>query len=329
MAKETQKQKTEAGRKPAIPDIGQKAYLNMLSQVESFASIDGTPLTDEEKTFAAPIVFEVIKRVDEYRTFDEETKQQRKIVWQEVDVKGVVQQIKDYARLKLSITDNELYVDIRKNGKTGLFDVTIKKQYQGIQKEIRKWSVKKIVRYLEDIICEGDEFETETDFNVGLRKVVKHVKNTNVNRNDLKNIVGAYAIAYVEENEKLNQYMVEIDKDRIMRAYNASPTKEKPIWKADTKRMVIKSAIWSLYNYVLKPFVQVPVELKEAWHRTNEKPDFNVYDAEIVAQEEIAISANTGEVIDVEEKEEQPEPVKVEVKPEAPKPADKEAAPWA
>lgn len=57
--------------------------------------------------------------------------------------------------------------------------------------------------------------------------------------------------------------------------------------------------------------------------------EIEVVNEEVKAKKEIATNANTGEVIDVEEKEERPEPVTVEVKPEAPKPADKEAAPWA
>ena len=49
--------------------------------------------------------------------------EERKIDWRDVDVKDVVGQIKRYARLQLSITENELYVDVRRNGKTGKFDV--------------------------------------------------------------------------------------------------------------------------------------------------------------------------------------------------------------
>lgn len=272
-----------------IPDIGKKALHNMLVQVEQFASIENTPLTTKEKAYAADIVMAIIKQVEE-----------RKIDWRDVDVKDVVGQIKRYARLQLSITENELYVDVRKNGKTGKFDVAIKKQYQGIDKELIKWCSKSIVRFLSGVICQGDEFETDVDFETGLEKVVKHKKNNSVDRNKLENIIGAYKIAYVLEDGKLVQYPVVIDKNRIMRAYNASPTNEKPIWKADTQRMVSKTATWCLYNYVLKPFISIPVELKQDWAKTQDEMNFdNVVEAEFVAQEEVKQLANTGEIVDI------------------------------
>lgn len=277
----------------ALPDIGKTMLTNMVGQVMEFAKIEGTPLTNLEKSYASGIALAVFKQVEE-----------RNINWNQIDVKNVVDQIKLYSRLGLSIQDSELYIDIRRNGKTGKQDINIKKQYQGIEKEMVKWSSKKIVRFAKGVICEGDTFETETDFETGLTKVIKHIKNKDVNRNDLKNITGAYQIAYVDEkgDGKLTQYMVEIDKNRIERAMKASPTAEKPIWKADTQRMVLKTATWSLYNYVMKPFIDVPVELKADWEKTNDVMNFDsIEEVEIVVQEEIHANANTGEVIDFEE----------------------------
>ena len=40
-------------------------------------------------------------------------------------------------------------------------------------------------------------------------------------------------------------------------------------WK-DTTKMVIKTAVWELYN-MLKPFINLPIELKADWANTNEK----------------------------------------------------------
>ncbi len=282
-------------QKRNLPDIGKKMVSRMVNQVVAFANIESTPLTDKEKSYATGIVSAVIKNVEE-----------ENVDWNVVDVKNVVEQIKSYARLGLSIADNELYIDMRNNGKTGKKDINIKKQYQGIEKELVKWCKKPIVRFYQDVICKGDKFITKVDFETGLKKVLEHEINNDIDRNKLENITGAYKIAYVHEDEKLVQYLCEIDKNRIMRAYNASPTKEKPIWKADTQRMVLKTASWCLYNYVLKPFVNVPVELKKDWERT--KDNYNFDDVEDIVTEEVKTNANSGEVIDVPEEEPELEP---------------------
>lgn len=304
-----------------LPDIGKTALSRMIGQVEEFAKIENTPLTVKEKTYATNIASAIIKRVEE-----------AKVSWSLVDVKDVVGQIKRFARLGLSINENELYIDMRNNGKTGLKDITIKKQYQGIEKELIKWCSKKIVRFYKDVVCKGDVFETEVDFETGLEKVVKHAKDKTVDRNKLDNIVGAYNIAYVEENDKLVQYLVVIDRNRIMRAYNASPTNEKPIWKADTQRMVIKTTVWSLYNYILKPYMNIPEELKQDWELTQDEMDLN--NVEEIVVEEVNTYANTGEVLDIpdeleneeeDESEHQPEQFTVEETPKPksqPKPQD-------
>jgi len=299
------KVKKNEAQKRNLPDIGKQMVSRMVNQVVAFANIESTPLTDKEKSYATGIVSAVIKKVEE-----------ENVDWNVVDVKNVVEQIKSYARLGLSIADNELYIDMRNNGKTGKKDINIKKQYQGIEKELVKWCKKPIVRFYQDIICKGDKFITKVDFETGLKKVLEHEINNDIDRNKLENITGAYKIAYVHEDEKLVQYLCEIDKNRIMRAYNASPTREKPIWKADTQRMVLKTASWCLYNYVLKPFVNVPVELKKDWERT--KDNYNFDDVEDIVTEEVKTNANTGEVIDVpdEEPELEPEIMEAEVQEE-------------
>lgn len=289
-----------------LPDIGKKMLGNMVEQVSQFANIENTPLTNKEKAYASSIALGVITAV-----------QNRDISWNQIDVKQVAEQVKAYSRLGLTLQDNEIYIDIRKNGKTGMQDVNIKKQYQGIEKEIVKWCSKKVVRFKKDVICDGDIFEVETDFETGLDKIVKHEKAKGVDRNDLKNITGAYQIAYIEENEKLVQYNVIIDRNRIDRALKASPTNEKPIWKADTQRMVLKTATWSLYNYVLKPFMSIPIELKADWDKTQDEMNFGSVEVveETITEEldakavdTIDYDAETGEV-----QEESPE-VKVTIK---------------
>ena len=285
------------------PDLGKAALQRMLIQVEQFAQIEETPLTAKEKSYAAEIVMGVIKAVEE-----------RQISWSEVDVKNVIGQVKRYARLGLTMSNAEIYPDIRKNGKTGKYEVNIKKQYQGIEKELIRWCSKKIVRFLDGVICKGDEFETEVDFELGLEKIVKHKKNKSVDRNKLENITGAYKIAYVEENGKLVQYAVIIDRNRILRAMAASPTNDKPVWKADTQRMVLKTASWCLYQYVLRPFVNVPIELKDDWAKTQDEMNFNtIAEAEVIAQEEVENNANQGKIIDIPKEEVKSEEPKTDI----------------
>lgn len=289
--------------KKDMPDIGKTALRNMIAQVEQFANIEQTPLTAKEKAYAADIVMGIIKEVEV-----------RNISWHDVDVKNVIGQVKRYARLGLSMSENEIYVDIRRNGKTGKQEVNIKKQYQGIERELVRWCSKKILRFLDGVICKGDEFETEVDFELGLEKIVKHKKNNTIDRNKLDNITGAYKIAYVEENGKLVQYAVIIDRNRILRAMAASPTNDKPVWKADTQRMVLKTASWCLYQYVLRPFVNVPIELKDDWAKTQDEMNFNtIAEAEVVAQEEVNENANKGEVIDIPKEEVKSEEPKTDI----------------
>lgn len=260
-------------------DMG-KSFLNgMLQQVEAFAKIDQTPLTQQEKAFALDILESVYKKVME-----------QGLSWSQIDIMGcgLYSQVKSYARLGLTIRDNELYIDIRNNGKTGLKDINIKKQYQGLEKELVKWCSKKIVRFYKDIVCVGDNLEKEFNFETGLTEIKKHEKDPKVDRNKLDNIIGAYAIAYVRElptDTKTTPYMVYIDKNRIMRAYNASLTKEKTIWNLDTRKMVLKTASWELYNY-FKPFIEIPIELKKDWETTKDEMNWE-----------------TGEVINVVETE--------------------------
>jgi hypothetical protein len=298
-----EKTQTTVNQVQKTPDLGKAALQRMLIQVEQFAQIEETPLTAKEKSYAAEIVMGVIKAVEE-----------RQISWSEVDVKNVIGQVKRYARLGLAMSNAEIYPDIRKNGKTGKFEVNIKKQYQGIEKELIRWCSKKIVRFLDGVICKGDEFETEVDFELGLEKIVKHKKNNTIDRNKLDNITGAYKIAYVEENGKLVQYAVIIDRNRILRAMAASPTNDKPVWKADTQRMVLKTASWCLYQYVLRPFVNVPIELKDDWAKTQDEMNFNaITEAEVIAQEEVDNNANQGKIIDIPKEEVKSEEPKTDI----------------
>jgi hypothetical protein len=272
----------------ALTDVGQKITTYLLEQTQSFARIEGTELTGEEKIFAVNTICDIDKKLRE-----------QGIDWKQVDVIGckVPQQIKRYARLGLSTSDGEIYVDVRYNSKTGKNDVTIKKQYQGVEKEIIKFCSKKIDHFKRGVICVGDEFEIEEDFETGYDKVTKHKKNPdkNLDRNLLDNIVGAYEIAYEKlPDGSFVQHVALIDKNRIMRAYNASPSREKTVWKNDTQRMVLKTAAWVLYNNVLKPYIEIPTSLKKDWEETNDQMEFESLNAESQEQQYI-IHQNVGE----------------------------------
>lgn len=272
----------------ALTDVGQKITTYLLEQTQSFARIEGTELTGEEKIFAVNTICDIDKKLRE-----------QGIDWKQVDVIGckVPQQIKRYARLGLSTSDGEIYVDVRYNSKTGKQDVTIKKQYQGVEKEIIKFCSKKIDHFKRGVICVGDEFEIEEDFETGYDKVTKHKKNPdkNLDRNLLDNIVGAYEIAYEKlPDGSFVQHVALIDKNRIMRAYNASPSREKTVWKNDTQRMVLKTAAWVLYNNVLKPYIEIPTSLKKDWEETNDQMEFESLNAESQEQQDI-IYQNVGE----------------------------------
>lgn len=272
----------------ALTDVGQKITTYLLEQTQSFARIEGTELTGEEKIFAVNTICDIDKKLRE-----------QGIDWKQVDVIGckVPQQIKRYARLGLSTSDGEIYVDVRYNSKTGKNDVTIKKQYQGVEKEIIKFCSKKIDHFKRGVICVGDEFEIEEDFETGYDKVTKHKKNPdkNLDRNLLDNIVGAYEIAYEKlPDGSFVQHVALIDKNRIMRAYNASPSREKTVWKNDTQRMVLKTAAWVLYNNVLKPYIEIPTSLKKDWEETNDQMEFESLNAESQEQQDI-IYQNVGE----------------------------------
>lgn len=272
----------------ALTDVGQKITTYLLDQTQSFARIEGTELTGEEKIFAVNTICDIDKKLRE-----------QGIDWKQVDVIGckVPQQIKRYARLGLSTSDGEIYVDVRCNSKTGKHDVTIKKQYQGVEKEIIKFCSKKIDHFKRGVICVGDEVEIEEDFETGYDKIVKHKKNPdkNLDRNLLDNIVGAYEIAYEKlPDGRFVQHVALIDKNRIMRAYNASPSREKTVWKNDTQRMVLKTAAWVLYNNVLKPYIEIPTSLKKDWEETNDQMEFESLNAESQEQQDI-IHQNVGE----------------------------------
>ena len=190
----------------------------------------------------------------------------------ELNMTDFLEQVKHCSKLQLSINEQELYLDIRNNKETGLKTVKISRQYQGIQKLMTRYCKKKIVRFKDGIVCTGDVFEVEDDFNLGLTVIRKHIKNNNIDRNKFENVQKAYAIAYVEEYGKLVPYTVIIDKNRIVRARNAATTDK--VWISDSSKMISKTAYWSLWAF-MKPYIELPIGLQESFVATDDEMDWD------------------------------------------------------
>lgn len=265
----SEKTKNELVEAKPIKDVGQKAVMNMMDQISSFAAMEQTELSPMEKSFAMAAILYISKQL-----------QNKEIGWKDIDIVGcaVPQQIKAYARLGLSFDNGEIYLDVRNNkgNKDGLKDLNIKKQYQGIEKELLKFSSKKILRFKTDVVVKGEELIIEEDFTTGLDRIVGHKKIENRNPNEWKDIISAYKIAFIEEDDgSIVQYYAIADRDRLERAYNASPSNDKSVWKKDTRLMCLKTASWVLYNNVLRPFVNIPIEVQADWALTNTEMDFD------------------------------------------------------
>ena len=296
-----------------VKDLGQQAITNMLNQVNSFAQLENTKLTQKETQYAVGIITNINKKVVS-----------DKISWGQLDIQGcqLPAQIKRFARLNLQLENQEIFIDVRNNGKTGLKDINLKLQYQGLEKLMTRYCVfdgKKIVRFYKDVICKGDKIVEKPNLATGLFELKEHeyFETDDVDyRNKLENIIGAYAIAYVEENGKLNPYVARIDKNRIERARKSAMTQN--IWNADTRKMVLKTAVIELYNS-MKPYIVMPQDLVSDLDEIHKQDvDFNkdfvnaeyeeVQSAveENVASEEVTVSFDeeTGEV------EEQPKQFK-------------------
>lgn len=276
----------------------QKATLveKFLTQVVNYAETSGEILDQKTKTLAVDIITGANKVVvgNQYR-------------WNEIDIQGcgLISQIKRYAKLGLTMED-KLYVDIRKNGKTNLYDINIKPQYQTIEKLIVKYFMLQVLRFKEDVICIGDELVEEEDFSTGLTKITAHKRNNNIDRNKLDNIVGAYKIMYIKDVDGvINQYVIKIDKNRIDRAYKASPSREKTVWNLDTRKMTLKTVTWEMWNDKnIRAFMKFPEDVVNdlsVLDDTNEM-DWNAetkFNNVNQAQESTQVNVATGEIIDM------------------------------
>lgn len=245
----------------------EKVTSNMMAQIESIAIQENTELTPKERSFAIDIITNTHKKLTE-----------RSIGWNDVDFSScnLPQEIKRYARLGLNLSEQEIYLDIRKNSKSGKYDIFIKQQYQAKERIISRWCTLGgglIKPLLKGIVLKGEDFKISTDFNTGTTIILKHdyEGNRDLSFKNWDNVDKAYAVAYFKDG---TIQTVVIDKDRILRAFNASPTNEKNIWKADTAKMIYKTVAWEMAN-TLKPFIEIPYDLLKDYSAVQEKMDWD------------------------------------------------------
>lgn len=269
--------------KNEIKDLGQKAITNMFNQVVSYASLENTQLSQKETQYAIGIITNINKRV----VGDPE------LSWGKLDIQGnqLPAQIKRFARLNLQLENQEIFIDIRNNKNTGMKDINLKLQYQGLEKLMVRYCTyggKQIVRFYKDVICKGDKVIEKPNLKTGLLELKDHeyCETDDVDyRNKLENIIGAYAIAYVMENGELNPYICKIDKNRILRARRSATTKN--IWDDDTRKMTLKTAVWELWN-TMRPFMVMPQDLvKDFEEVAKSEVDFNNQDFINIDVEEV------------------------------------------
>ncbi len=231
------------------------------------------------------------------------TLNERGFAWKQIDTQGsgLINQIKRWAKLGIDVTTDKLYPDIRNNSKTGLYDIKVKGQYQTVEKLIIKYCSKKIFRFKTEVICVGDELKKEFDYLLGEDKITGFIKNEKTNRNLLDNIIGAFKIAYYTENGQVKQIVTEIDKNRIMRAYDTATTKN--VWNRDTQKMVKKTVTWEMWNGEdIRPFMDFPEDIIQDLTVVNESEDvdFNKehkYSNVVDAQEHVEETIGVGEEI--------------------------------
>ena len=247
-----EKQKNEATNAVAKANKGFSSI--MMVKVNEITQSSGCVLSVKDKTFAQDIILST------YKKMVEENIDPNDINFMGCNFPG---QVKRFARLGLSLNENEIWLDIRNNSKTGKKDINLKVQYQGEEKLIIKFCKENggVINIIKDVIMEGEELVTSRNFKTGDYIISDHkipdILHRNINSANKNNVIGAYAIAYHEDG---TQTAIVIDKDRIERAMNAAQTKI--VWNNDYKKMVLKTVIHELYKELSK-FNVIPDELQE------------------------------------------------------------------
>lgn len=275
-------------------DFNQALIENTLNKINDIVTYSNETFTPEAKIVACDIITSI-----------DHTLNERGYNWNQIDAKGsgLIMQIKKWAKLGIDSSTDKLYADLRKNGKTGLYDIKVKGQYQTIEKLMVKYCRKPIIKFKTRVLCIGDKLETHENWATGEDKIIDFTQNNQIDRNDLKNITGAFKVAYIEQNDgSIIQVVTIIGKDRIMDAYNSATTKN--VWNNYTQKMVLKTVTWEMFNGEdIRPFMNYPKELIEDLKIVNENEDieFNkehkyrdVVEADEHANETLGVGENVG-----------------------------------
>lgn len=308
---ETPKQETKVEEKPknepkeqpktqnavVKKDFSQQLIENTLNKIADIVTYSNETFTPDAKIVACDIITSLDHTINE-----------RGYNWKQIDAKGsgLIMQIKKWAKLGIDCTTDHLYADIRKNGNTGLYDIKIKGQYQTVEKLMVEYCKKTIIKFKTRVMCIGDKLETHEDWVTGEDKVVDFIPNKEIDRNKLENITGAFKVAYIEnEDGSIHQIVTIIEKERIMRAYEAAKTKN--VWNTDTQKMVLKTVTWEMFNgESIRPFMNYPKEIIEDLKVVNESEemDFNKehkYRDVVTADEHATETLGSGENVGFEE----------------------------
>ena len=275
-----------------MKDFTQALIESTLDKINDIVSYSNEVFSTRAKECASDIIVSLSHTLNE-----------RGYNWKQIDTQGsgLINQIKRWAKLGIDVTTDKLYADIRNNSKTGLYDIKVKGQYQTVEKLIIKYCSKKIFRFKTEVICVGDELKKEFDYLLGEDRITGFIKDEKVNRNLLENIIGAFKIAYYVENGQVKQIVTEIDKNRIMRAYETATTKN--VWNRDTQKMVKKTVTWEMWNGEdIRPFMDFPEDIIQDLTVVNESEDvdFNKehkYSNVVDAQEHVEETIGAGEEI--------------------------------
>lgn len=275
-------------------DFNQALIENTLNKINDIVTYSNETFTPEAKIVACDIITSI-----------DHTLNERGYAWNQIDAKGsgLIMQIKKWAKLGIDSSTDKLYADIRRNGNTGMYDIKVKGQYQTIEKLMVKYCRKPIIKFKTRVLCIGDKLETHENWATGEDKIIDFTQNNQIDRNDLKNITGAFKVAYIEQNDgSIIQVVTIIGKDRIMDAYNAATTKN--VWNNYTQKMVLKTVTWEMFNGEdIRPFMNYPKELIEDLKIVNENEDieFNkehkyrdVVEADEHANETLGVGENVG-----------------------------------
>lgn len=309
---ETPKQETKVEEKPkneskveqpktqnavAKKDFSQQLIENTLNKIADIVTYSNETFTPDAKIVACDIITSLDHTITE-----------RGYNWKQIDAKGsgLIMQIKQWAKLGIDCTTDHLYADIRMNSKTGLYDIKIKGQYQTIEKLMVHYCKKTIIKFKTRVMCIGDKLETHEDWVTGEDKIVDFIPNKAIDRNKLENITGAFKVAYIEnEDGSIHQIVTIIEKERIVRAYEAAKTKN--VWNTDTQKMVLKTVTWEMFNGEnIRPFMNYPKEIIEDLKVVNESEemDFNKehkYRDVVNADEHATETLGSGENVGFEE----------------------------